>query len=108
MPTIYKAVLSHDEFFELTINKHKGKWVQEPMLAFFPYHKNKKLPGGCYLWDNDVFLRALFENLKKYRFETAQVLELKEWCKFNGMRFNKVRKSLLRIYKKSKEEKMWK
>lgn len=107
MPTTYKSVLSDDEFFELTDLYHDGKWSQEPSLTFFPYHPKKKLVGGSYHWDNDYFLKKMFKNLKKYRFETPQVRELKHWCRFNGMRFKKVRKELLKIYKESKKQKMW-
>lgn len=105
--TSYKAVLSVCETFELFLidadaNADELGIVPKPVLSIFENQKDKQRVGEHYIWDNEVWLKALFKALKKRR-DNKQVMELKRFCKVHNMNFKGTKRILRAMYKRAKE-----
>jgi len=107
MALVIKSILSDGEVFELSIQKHKGKWDKKPMLSVYPYHPELQHENYAYCWDNADYLIELYRDLKKKK-KNDRTYEFKDFCKKHSLDYKRTRKELLDIFKQSKREKFWK
>ena len=79
-----------------------GKLRRKPILEFLPteYCHGTTSDSEYILWDNSSWLLELFQDMES-RLKTKDsrpLLELKSFCKENGMNYKETRKTLRRLY----------
>lgn len=109
MCTIYKAIISENETFEISIIKSNkyNKWYKEPALELLPHQKEIRRKDYEYSWDNPGYLKELYKCLKNKKKTGPWYNDFKQFCKEHKLDFKQTRKEFIELIKQSKKEKFW-